>query len=205
MIPLNLQTLLSNDRLANIIRYSEMVKDLEGDVAEFGVFRGGTLELLAQLHPSKRVIGIDSFEGLPYPSEKDTHKLGDFNEVDYAAIYGYFKTLFLNVQLHKGFSPGVFNNLHPHRMYSFVHIDVDLYQSVKDGLDYFYPRMIKGGVILLDDYGWQSTPGAKIAVDEFIKYLLEGEAKKIDDIFGCIKELRYYKNGPSHKQFLIIK
>lgn len=197
MIPLNLQTLLSSDRLANIIRYSELVKSLEGDVAEFGVFRGGTLELLAHLHPNKTVWGIDSFQGLPPAGPKDNyHKAGDFKEVDYDAIYGYFKTMLLNVELIQGFSPGVFNHLHPHKKYRFVHIDVDLYQSVKDGLDYFYPRMINGGVILLDDYGFESTEGAKFAVNEFIENLTE-----FPQFHG---ELKYYENGPSHKQYLIV-
>ncbi|MBP6694998.1 MAG: hypothetical protein KA161_07705 [Saprospiraceae bacterium] len=204
---IKLQTLLSLDRLANLIRYNELIKELEGDVAEFGVFRGGSLELLAQLNPGKTVWGIDSFEGLPAPTDKDNyHKEGDFKEVEYENIKGYFGTMYRNVNLLKGFSPAIFLNIDPFKKFCFVHIDVDLYQSVKDGLDYFYPRMVDGGVIILDDYGWESTEGAKKATDEFA-------AEINPNFFG---ELFYYGNGEtsfacrnqqpnSHKQFLIIK
>jgi len=173
-----LQTLLSLDRLANLIKYSNMVYGMEGDIAEFGVFQGGSLELLAQHNAHKTVWGIDSFEGLPESTSKDNfHKKGDFNEVNFNDLKGYFSIMYRNVELVKGFSPDVFLGLHPHKKYSLVHIDVDLYQSVKDGLDYFYPRMVDGGVIILDDYGWESTEGAKIAVDEFIYHLVK-EAKE---------------------------
>jgi len=169
MMELKLQTLLSLDRLANIMRYCELTKNLEGDVAEFGVFRGGSLELIAQLHPGKTAWGIDSFEGLPEPTQHDNHhKKGDFKEVEYENILGYFGTMHRNVNLLKGFSPDIFNNIDQYKKFCFVHIDVDLYESVAHGLAYFYPRMVDGGVILLDDYGWDTTEGAKRAVDEFI-------------------------------------
>jgi len=48
-----------------------------------------------------------------------------------------------------------------------VHIDVDIYQSVKDCCEFFYPRLHAGGVMLFDDYGKWTCPGAKLAVDEF--------------------------------------
>ncbi len=53
--------------------------------------------------------------------------------------------------------------------YSFVHIDVDLYQPTLDCLNFFYNRMIPGGIIISDDYKWQHTPGVKRAFDEFFK------------------------------------
>lgn len=191
-----LETLLSLDRQANIIRYSEMVKDLEGDCGIFGCFKGGCSELIAKLNPHKNVSIFDSFEGLPTPSKHDNfHKEKDFNEVSYEAVYGYFKTLYLNVEIFKGFSPSVFTKANPNRKYCYSHIDVDLYQSVLDGLDYFYPRMVEGGVIVLDDFGFSSTEGAKIATLEF--------AKTITPTYQG--EVLYYPNGISQKQYLIIK
>ena len=47
--------------------------------------------------------------------------------------------------------------------YRFVHLDVDLYQPTRDSFDYFYPRLIKGGIIVCDDYNW---PGARKAIEE---------------------------------------
>jgi len=49
----------------------------------------------------------------------------------------------------------------------FVHIDVDLYQPTLAALEYFYPRLAAGGIIVCDDYGSLSFPGAYKAVEEF--------------------------------------
>lgn len=191
---INLQTLISNDRLANIIKYSEMVRCLEGDFFEFGVFRGGSLELLANLHPERSIIGIDSFCGLPAPGEYDTHDKGDFSEVDFGAIKGYFSTMHRNVTLLRGFSPKVFDKIHKFKMTSFVHVDVDLYNSVYHACDFFYPRLVDGGVMLFDDYGFESTPGCKSYLDEFSKIITPAYQG----------ELEYYP-GHSNKQYLIVK
>ena len=51
--------------------------------------------------------------------------------------------------------------------FCFVHIDVDIYKSVMDCCTFFYPRMEKCGIMIFDDYGFLSCPGAKMAVDEF--------------------------------------
>ena len=46
-------------------------------------------------------------------------------------------------------------------------MDADIYSSTLDGLEYFYPRMSKGGVILFDDYNFPHAPGVAKAVQEF--------------------------------------
>ena len=53
------------------------------------------------------------------------------------------------------------------RGYNTLAIDLDLYEGVRDSLGFFYPRMAPGGVIVLDDYGFASCPGARAAADEF--------------------------------------
>jgi len=52
-------------------------------------------------------------------------------------------------------------------MVCFAHIDLDLYQGVLDTLAFVYPRMPTGGVIVCDDYGFASCPGARRAIEEF--------------------------------------
>ena len=49
----------------------------------------------------------------------------------------------------------------------FVSIDVDLYQPTRDGLNFFYPRLVSGGFILVHDYGSSNYPGCAEAVREF--------------------------------------
>ena len=51
--------------------------------------------------------------------------------------------------------------------FQFIHLDVDLYQPTKDSLDFFYPKLAQGGIIVCDDYNFSTFPGAKKAWDEF--------------------------------------
>ena len=52
--------------------------------------------------------------------------------------------------------------------FSLVHSDVDLYQCNVDVLEYFYPKMVKGGIIVFDDYEWEGCPGIRKSIDEFL-------------------------------------
>jgi hypothetical protein len=49
-----------------------------------------------------------------------------------------------------------------------VHMDVDLYEPFRDSIEFFFPRLVKGGAIAFDDYGLSQFPGAKTAVDEAV-------------------------------------
>ena len=188
-----LPTLLSVDRICNLISYSNRCQDIPGDFLEFGVYRGGSLEILAKHNPDKTIFGIDSFKGLPAASQYDSyHTEGDFSDTDHILLNGYFKLVYKNVRLVKGFSPDVFNFFdNPHHRFAFVHIDVDLYQSVLDGINFFWPRMSPGGIMLFDDYGFGSTLGAKKAIQESVVYKIGHELK--------------YADGLSNKQFIVVK
>ena len=54
------------------------------------------------------------------------------------------------------------------REFRFVHIDVDLYEPTLDSLAFFYPRLVTGGILLCDDYGFTTCPGARRAFDEMV-------------------------------------
>ena len=71
------------------------------------------------------------------------------------------------VKLYKGWIPERFNEISGQK-FSFVHIDVDLYQPTRDSLEFFFPRLVEGGMIVVDDYGMTQFPGCKKAVDEFL-------------------------------------
>jgi len=51
---------------------------------------------------------------------------------------------------------------------AFIYADVDIYQSTRSCLDFFYPRMVHGGVMIFDDYEWKGCPGVKKAISEFL-------------------------------------
>jgi hypothetical protein len=180
-----LYTGITPPRLANIIAYSWVCSDMPGAFAEFGVMKGGSLELLARLHPKRQVYGIDGFEGLPEPTAcVDTHKKGEFGLTDdeFRYMEMYFHNFHPNVKIVKGYSPKVFEAIDD--KFSFVHVDVDMYQSVKDALAFFYPRLIESGIMLFDDYGFDSTPGAKQALDEwFVPSTWSGELRLAGDLF----------------------
>ena len=52
------------------------------------------------------------------------------------------------------------------RQFCFVYVDPDTYVTVKDAIAFFWPRMVYGGKMFFDDYGWEPCAGVKRAVDE---------------------------------------
>ena len=55
------------------------------------------------------------------------------------------------------------------KKFSFIHIDLDLHKPILDTLEFFYPKLVKGGIIICDDYNSSQFPGAKKAWDDFFK------------------------------------
>lgn len=196
----NIEGLLSSDRITNLIKYSQYCYQMNGYAAEFGVFSGGSLEIIARFNPGKEIIAVDSFSGMPPITEGvDYHKEGDFDGVPFQAINGYFKMMYPNVRIVKGFIPQVFEFFDEHTRFCFSHIDLDLYQSIKDTLDFVLPRTTEGGIILLDDYKVRSTPGCEKAINDFFE---EHETE-----VNYRGELKYWdaEDAKSHNQYLIIR
>jgi len=151
-----------------------------GNIAEVGVYMGGSALVICKGAEGSIVDLFDTFEGMPKTDPVlDIHREGEFK----ASLEDV--KMFLADCPNARFYPGFFPDSIAHtaeedgaRQYSFVHVDVDIYQSAKDCLHYFYPRMILGGTIVFDDYSFRSTPGVKTAIDEF----LADKREKIIDI-----------------------
>ncbi len=195
----NIVSLLSVDKICNLIKYSCQCAHLPGYIAEFGVFRGGSLELLSKFNPGKDIIGLDSFSGVPAGTEHDYHQEGDFGGIDSRAIIGYFNTVYPAVRIVKGFLPKAFEYFDTHTRFCFTHIDLDMYESIYNCLDFVVPRTVEGGMILLDDYKENSTPGCKKAIEDFFKNFnpdvsYHGEVMLYDS-----------EKSKSCKQYLIVK
>ena len=143
---------------------------LDGDMAEVGVYQGGSAKLISEVKNEKELHLFDTFEGLPKVSEKDTHfgtsywKTGEFSNTSLENVKNYLSN-YKNVYCYKGKFPETSNPIKD-KKFSFVHLDVDLFQSTIDCLDFFYPRMVNGGIILTHDY---HTDGVKQAFNEFCK------------------------------------
>jgi O-methyltransferase len=162
------RTAVSRQRCFMLYQFAAHARALPGDAVEVGVYKGGTARLLAgQLAGAEKTLYVfDTFEGLPSPDEeKDTLKKGDFGDVSFEEVRSFLSGSG-NVNVTKGFFPESGAFLSGHR-FCFAHVDVDLYRSVLDCCEFLWPRMNPGGVVVFDDYGDVSCPGAKQAVDEF--------------------------------------
>jgi len=150
------------------------VRDLDGDSAECGVLDGATSYLICAAGegiPGRRHHVFDSFEGLSEPGTADavtdvrawTWQAGDL-AVPLETVRRRLSR-FDFVDYHPGWIPERFGEV-ADRRFCFVHVDVDLYQPTRDALAFFYERLVPGGILLCDDYGFTTCPGARRAFDE---------------------------------------
>jgi len=181
--PVSNLTLLTEDRCYLLDRLVRQTALLEGEMAECGVYRGGGALLMARaIAAARSEIGLpppelhlfDTFEGMPETSgaDADVHSAGDFGDTSLESV-GKIMAPFPFSTLRPGLIPDSLRGLESRR-FSFVHIDVDLYKSTVDCLDFFYPRLVPGGIMLFDDYGVTIYEFAeKKAVDEFFASRIE--------------------------------
>lgn len=164
----------SLDRKYTLNELIKLTQNIEGDTVECGAFQGASSYLICKniKHTQKQHHIFDSFEGLPEPELKDGTwwKKGVFS-TSFEIIENNLST-FDNIHYYKGWIPKRFSEV-ANLQFSFAHIDVDLYQPTKDSVEFFYERLSKGGIFLFDDYGTNTCPGAKLAIDEFFQDKLE--------------------------------
>ena len=147
---------------------------LNGDWVECGVYKGGMAMMLAKIikeHNFNTVLHLfDTFAGMPKTDAKiDRHKKGDFSDVNFDEVSQRVQSILSEqnkVMFHCGFIPDTFATCNLDRI-AFAHIDVDIYRSVLDCCQFLYPRLLGGGFLIFDDYGFATCPGARKAVDEF--------------------------------------
>ncbi len=167
--------------------------ELPGDIVELGVFRGLSLMTFANFlevvnvgDRTKKAWGFDNWSGFAGLAPEDgpalerMHKQeGDFSPKDYfdelqevLAIFdmdrfvGWKKRVELVVGDVETTVPE-FVEKNPGLRISLLHFDVDLYRPTKVGLECFYDRVVRGGVVIFDEYGILEWSGESQAVDEF--------------------------------------
>jgi O-methyltransferase len=165
-----------HERKYTLYSIAKSLNYLEGDIAECGVFHGGSsfLMLSASAGTSKKLFGFDSFEGLSVPSPEDViesaetfeWKAGDMSYQEEIALEN-LAVFSDRVFLYRGWIPSRFDCVNDAN-FCLVHIDVDLYEPTRESLEFFYGRLVTGGMIICDDYGFQTCPGAKQAMDDFV-------------------------------------
>ncbi len=157
-----------------------MAEGIAGDVAEAGVFRGGNaqmvLESLDSLLGERGYHLFDSFAGLPEVGTQDpASRAGEFANVSLEEIRDVFSP-FNRVQLHVGWFAETFPQCRDKR-FALAYVDCDLYQPTVECCEFFYSRLVAGGVLLFHDYwvedeelpvgGREPFTGVRRAVDEF--------------------------------------
>lgn len=163
--------LFSPDEAFVIFSISRAQSILEGDMAEVGVYKGGSAKLICEAKGNRKLHLFDTFEGLHNISDADTvfgdircWKERQFGGTDLESVRKYLSP-YDNVFFYKGEFPSTADPI-INRRFSFVHLDADLYRSILDSLNFFYPRLVDGGIILSHDYHADSV---KRAFEEFLK------------------------------------
>jgi O-methyltransferase len=146
--------------------------NFKGDMAEVGVFQGGSAKIICEAKKSSKLHLFDSFEGLPEVSEIDKTRIESikfhekqFSNTELSKVKNYLSD-YSNVFFYQGFFPKTAKPVE-NNIFSFVHLDVDLYDSTIRCLEFFYPRLEKGGIIVSHDYS--SVIGVKKAFNDYFK------------------------------------
>ena len=162
----------------------------DGVIVECGVGAGFSLSVLSNIS-NKKIYAFDSFEGFPHEISHHDHKnllnVLKFNKWHYKLmtvqkVKENLSNSGINIEdiekkiiFRKGFFPNSFQGFT--EKISFLHLDVDLYKSYKECLEFFFPKVIIGGIVTFDEYyekisdspkGWDWR-GANVAIDEFVE------------------------------------
>jgi len=174
--------------LADAVRHVS-ARNVEGDIVECGVWRGGSMAAVARTLAAlesfeRRLYLFDTFEGMPRPGARDVNFAGETAEDLYRerngrgdgsdwcrasedevarvlAACGYDES---KIHLVKGKVEETIPSRAPERI-AILRLDTDWYESTVHELEHLFPRLSRGGVVIIDDYGhWR---GARQAADEF--------------------------------------
>ncbi|KKL12973.1 hypothetical protein LCGC14_2530370, partial [marine sediment metagenome] len=144
---------------------------LQGDIAEVGVYRGKSAKRLATAFPDKELHLFDTFEG--FPNNKGKYDTDISKELFHkGTFFSNFKKLksllseYPNVFFHKGIFSDTCKEVSEKR-FALVHLDFDMYEPTKHAIEFFYPRMNPGGVMIFHDYRFFA--GIKKVINEFFE------------------------------------
>lgn len=179
---------LEPKRMAKMLAHYELYKmilDKPGDIVEMGVFKGASFMRWVKFRNifennfSRKIVGFDIFGEFPEADEIDRTAKEKFTEVagnlgiSIENLNNKLDKLNLNenISLVKGDitkTIELYLNVNPQTKIALLHVDVDLLEPTKQSIEKFYNYMVKGGVMVFDDYGY--FPGANVVIDEFIKH-----------------------------------
>jgi O-methyltransferase len=145
---------------------------VDGDILEVGVYRGGTGCLMARAahYPdrAKHVYLCDTYEGIVKAGPQDSFfKGGELRNTSVELVKALVAQLALsNVTILKGIFPDDTATGIADKRFALCHIDVDVYRSAEEVLDWVWPRLNVGGIVVFDDYGFATCDGVTKLVNE---------------------------------------
>lgn len=177
-------TMTNEERLVSLIRSCEYIlkNNIQGSFVECGVWKGGSSLLIADFlsknnAEDRKLYMYDTFEGMSAPTENDRQYDGQLAEdmlnrgevICYSSFEEVVNTMkkssFTNYEMIKGKVEDTIPQTLPEKI-ALLRLDTDWYESTKHELIHLFPLVEKGGIVIIDDYGWWE--GAKKAVDEYI-------------------------------------
>ncbi len=170
--------LLEDIEAYHIYMATKRTQKIPGDIAEVGVYKGGSAKIICSAKGDKHLHLFDTFEGLP--KVEDIDMVWPFYEGKFAASYDSVQKYLgdeSNVYFYKGIFPGTSDPIRD-KKFSMVNLDVDTYESTKQCLEFFYSRMSPGGILISHDY--ITAPGVKKAFDDFF----DGKAEPVLETAG---------------------
>lgn len=140
---------------------------IAGDIVEVGCYKGGSAKIICEFKGKKALHLFDTFEGHPVASQfvPDRHPKGRF-AVPLKEVKEYL-TDYKEVYFYKGVFPNETSTQIKDKTFSLVHLDLDLAEGIMSSLEFFYPRMNKGGIILIHDYSTYLIEDVNKVVDKF--------------------------------------
>lgn len=166
-------TLIDKFRLYEIYELTkqQVSRYPSASIAEIGVWRGGSALLINQVKNKMGSKGdlflFDTFQGVAKTSDKDHYYTGgEHSDTSKDFVERLFETD-STVKIFEGIFPEESGkNIDRSIAFSMVHVDVDVYKSCKDIVSYFKDRLVSGGVIIIDDYGFSTCNGVTDFVNE---------------------------------------
>ena len=155
-----------------LVSYEINSRGLTGSVAELGVYKGKFARYINQYFPERPFYLFDTFEGFDgrdLPTEKENaYSSGtqNFSETSVASVLAEMPFPDNCIPI-KGFFPNSAKNITD--SFAFVSIDADLFDPIYNGLAFFYPKLARGGYILIHDFNNEGYKGTRKAVEQFCK------------------------------------
>lgn len=140
-------------------------RDIRGDMAEVGVYTGEFSKLFNRYFPENKLYLFDTFTG--FDSTRDEVNEVDENNFKDTSVEVVLGKMIRpeNCIIRKGYFPDTAKDIDS--KFSLVSLDCDLYKPILAGLEFFYPRLVKGGYIFIHDFGSYHYEEVKNAVYEY--------------------------------------